>query len=68
LGTEILFRRVGGTTTTIVSFIGNGTQKVYNTALTGGGTAQTLMSSGVYIIKLVALVDGVVGTYAWFQV
>ena len=68
LGTEILFRRVGGTTTTIVSFIGNGTQKIYNTALTGGGTAQTLMANGVYIVRLIALVDGVVGTYAWFQV
>lgn len=68
LGKSILFRRVGGTTTTVVSFISNGVQKLYNTGLTGGTTAQALMGSGVYIVELVPLVDGTVGTYAWFQV
>ena len=67
LGKRITFRRVGGTTTTAISFIGNGTQFVYNTALTGGATAQALMASGVYIVKLVPMV--VSGTtYAWFQI
>lgn len=67
LGTRVIFRRVGGTTTIVVSFIGNGTQRVYNTALTGGTTAQALMGSGAYRVSLVALVDNTVGTYAWFQ-
>ena len=66
IGTNIIFRRVGGTTTTAVSFIGNGSQNVYNTALTGGLTAQALMGSGVYIVRLVALaISGT--TYGWFQ-
>ena len=66
LGTRLVFRRVGGTTTTVISFIGNGTQSVYNTALTGGTAAQALMGSGVYKVELVALlVSGT--TYAWFQ-
>jgi len=68
LGEEILFRRVGGTTTTIVSFVGNGTQNIYDTGLTGGSTAQPLMGSGVYAVKLVSLVDGTSGTFAWFQI
>ena len=67
IGTKIAFRRVGRTSTVIISFIGNGTQNVYNTTNTGATTAQGLMSSGVYIVNLVALV--VTGTtYAWFQV
>ena len=67
LGQQITFRRVGGTTTVVVSFIGNGTQFVYNTALTGAATAQGLMASGTYTVKLVSLL--VTGTtYAWFQI
>jgi hypothetical protein len=66
LGNEIQFRRVSGTTTTAIRFIGNGTQFVYNTALVGGATAQALMASGIYIVRLVPMV--VSGTtYAWFQ-
>jgi len=67
LGNEIQFRRVGGTTTTVVSFIGNGSQNVYNTALTGGLTAQGLMASGVYIVRLVPMLLTNTPTYAWFQ-
>ena len=66
IGQLITFRRVGGTTTTIVSFTGNGTQLIYNTHLTGVTTA-TLLGSGIYIVKLVGLL--VTGTtYAYFQV
>ena len=68
LGKKIIFRRVGGTTTTIVSFVGNGTQKVYNTLNTGGAAAQALMGSGEYIVSLVPLVDGTAGTYAYFEI
>ena len=67
LGEEILFRRVGGTTSTIVSFIGNGTQKIYNTGLTGSASAQGLMGASIYQVRLIALVDATAGTYAWFQ-
>ena len=67
VGQKITFRRVGGTTTTAISFIGNGTQLIYNTAVTGQATANPLMASGVYIITLVGLL--VTGTtYAYFQV
>lgn len=68
VGQQVLFRRVSATfSTTVVSFIGDGTQFVYNTAITGGSTAQALMASGVYIVKLISLqVSGT--TYAWFQV
>lgn len=69
LGHEILFRKVkqGGTAQTI-SFIGNGTQKIYNLALTGGATAQGLMTSTIYNVRLVALLDTTTGggVYAWF--
>jgi hypothetical protein len=66
VGQSITFRRVGGTTTTAITFAGNGTQLVYNTALSGG-TTNALMASGVYIIKLVGLL--VTGTtYAYFQI
>lgn len=67
LGNEIQFRRVSGTTTTVISFIGNGTQNVYNTALTGGTGAQALMGSGIYIVKLVPMLLTNTPTYAWFQ-
>lgn len=67
IGKPILFRRVGGTTTTVVSFLGN-SQNVYNTALTGGTTPQGLMGSGVYIVELIPMTTATVGTYAWFQV
>ena len=67
LGAKVVFRRVGGNTTAPIAFIGNGTQLVYNTALTGGATAQTLMPNAVYIVRLVPMV--VTGTtYAWFQI
>jgi len=66
VGQQITFRRVGGTTTTVISFAINGVQLVYNTALTGG-TTSALMASGTYIVKLVGLL--VTGTtYAYFQV
>jgi hypothetical protein len=71
MGKEIVFRKVKQTGTLVsISFIGNGTQKVYNTALTGGATAQALMTSSVYIVRLVALLDATTGggVYAWFQV
>jgi hypothetical protein len=67
LGQSITFRRSGGTTTVVVSFIGNGTQNVYNTSNTGGTTAQGLMASGVYIVKLVSIVTTGT-TYAWYQI
>lgn len=71
LGKKILFRKVkqGGTGATI-SFIGNGTQKVYNTALTGGATAQALMPNATYIVELIALPDTTTGAniYGWFQI
>jgi len=66
LGQNIIFRRVGGTVTTAISFTSNGTQLVYNTALTGSAT-NALMASGQYIVRLVGLL--VTGTtYAYFQV
>ena len=66
VGQRLLFRRTGGTTTTVVSFIGNGSQNVYNTALTGGTTAQALMGSGLYKVELISgLLTA--STYAWFQ-
>jgi hypothetical protein len=66
VGQSITFRRVGGTTTTVVSFTVDGTQLVYNTQLTGVTTA-ALMGSGIYIVKLVGLL--VTGTtYAYFQI
>jgi hypothetical protein len=67
IGTSITFRRTGGTTTVAISFIGNGTQNVFNTGITGGTTAQALMASGNYIVKLVALVTTGT-TYAWYQI
>jgi hypothetical protein len=67
VGQRLLFRRTGGTTTTVVSFIGNGTQNVYNTALTGGTTAQALMGSGVYKVELISCLL-TSSTYAWFQI
>jgi len=67
LGNEIQFRRVGGTTTTVVSFIGNGTQNVYNQTNVGGTTAQALMASGGYIVRLVPMLLTNAPTYAWFQ-
>ena len=68
LGNEVVFRRVGGTTTIVVSFIGNGSQNVYNTALTGGTTAQALMASGVYMVRLVPMLLSGTTIYAWFQI
>lgn len=69
VGTRLLFRRNGGTPTTVVSFIGNGTQVVNNTALTGGSTAQALMGSGVYKVELIALqTNAGATTFAWFQI
>lgn len=66
VGQQIRFRRVGGTTTTVISFAINGVQLVYNTALTGS-TTNALMASGTYIVKLVSLL--VTGTtYAYFQI
>jgi len=66
VGQLITFRRVGGTTTTIISLTGNGTQLIYNTQLTGLTTA-TLLGSGIYTVKLVGLL--VTGTtYAYFQI
>ena len=70
MGKEIVFRKVKQTGTVSVSFIGNGTQKVYGSALTGGTGAQALMTSTTYTIRLVALLDATTGggVYAWFQV
>jgi hypothetical protein len=69
MGKEIIFRKVKQGTVS-VSFIGNGTQKVYNTALTGGTGTQALMTTGVYTVRLVALLDATTGggAFAWFQV
>ena len=67
VGTTVLFRRTQ-TTTAIVSFIGDGTQFVYNNALTGGAGAQALMGTAVNIIRFNALVVNATPTYAWFQV
>ena len=65
-GTKIIFRRTGGTTN--ISFIGNGSQSVYNSANTGGTTAQTLMPSGSYSVTLYALESYSTSSYAWFQI
>jgi hypothetical protein len=66
LGTLVVFRRVGGTPTVAVSF-DTPTQNVFNTAITGGTTAQALMASGDYNTKLVALrTSGT--TYAWYEI
>jgi hypothetical protein len=68
LGNRILFRRLtGGTTTTTISFIGNGTQPVYNTANAGGTGAQALMPSGTNVVEMMsALVSA--GVYAWYEI
>lgn len=69
VGTQVVFRRITATNaTTVVSFIGNGTQFVYNAAAVGGATAQPLMASGVYTVRLVSLVITTTPTYAWFMV
>jgi hypothetical protein len=68
LGKDILFRKVRQTGTLVsISFIGNGTQKVYNASNTGGATAQALMTSGVYTVRLLPLPDPLTGAvFAWF--
>jgi hypothetical protein len=70
MGKEIVFRKVKQTGTLVsITFAGNGTQKVYNTQLTGVNT-NALMTSSVYIVRLVALLDATSGSgvYGWFQV
>jgi hypothetical protein len=70
MGKEIVFRKVKQTGTLVsITFAGNGTQKVYGTQLTGANT-NALMTSSVYIVRLVALLDATTGggVYGWFQV
>ena len=67
VGSRVVFRRVGGTTTIAISFIGNGSQSVFNSTNTGGTTAQALMPSGSYIVKLAAMYITST-TFGWFQV
>jgi hypothetical protein len=66
IGTKIVFRRTGGTTTVAVSFISS--QGVYNSVNTGGTTAQALMPSGSYIVTLVALYQTSTSTFGWYQI
>jgi len=68
VGTKVVFRRTGGTTTVAVSFIGNGTQSVFNLTNTGGTTAQALMPSGSYSVTLCALYQTSTGTFGWYQI
>lgn len=68
VGTKVVFRRTGGTTTVAVSFIGNGTQSVFNLINTGGTTAQALMPSGSYSVTLCALYQTSTGTFGWYQI
>ena len=68
IGTKLTFRRTGGTTTVAVSFIGNGTQSVFNLTNTGGTTAQALMPSGSYSVTLVALYQTSTSTFGWYQI
>ena len=68
LGKAITFRKVKKTLNFNISFIGNGTQYVYNRLLSGSLSAQALMPPTVYKITLVPLFDATVGAgYAWFQ-
>ena len=68
VGTKLTFRRTGGTTTVAVSFIGNGTQSVFNLTNTGGTTPQALMPSGSYSVTIVALYQTSTSTFGWYQV
>jgi hypothetical protein len=70
LGKEIMFRKVRQTGTAVsISFIGNGSQRVYSTALAGGTTAQALMTSTTYIVRLLPLPDPAAGAglFGWFS-
>ncbi len=67
-GAKVIFKRVGGTTTTSISFIGNGSQSVYNIVMSGGTTAQALIPSGSYVATLYALQVSTTPTYAWCQI
>jgi len=68
VGTKVRFRRTAGTTTVAISFIGNGSQSVFNSSNTGGTTAQALMPSGSYSVTLCALYQSSTSTFAWYQV
>jgi hypothetical protein len=68
VGTKLTFRRTGGTTTVAISFIGNGTQSVFNLTNTGGTTAQALMPSGSYSVTVVALYQTSTSTFGWYQI
>jgi hypothetical protein len=68
VGQRILFRRTGGTSTIIISFVGDGIQLIYNTALTGQATANPLMGSGVYKVEFISGIVNATPTYAWFQI
>ena len=68
LGKEITFRKVRASAgAATISFIGNGTQWVYDSQLVGGATAQGIMTSGVATVRLVCLPDTGNGAYAWFR-
>ena len=70
LGATIIFRRSGGsTTTTAISFKGtsvSGNNLYSLTNVASSTTAQALMASGVYIVRLTAL-RGNAGNLAWHQ-
>ena len=67
VGQKIMFRRVGGTVATTISFIGDGSQFVYSLTNVGATTAQPLMPNGTFIVELIGLlVTG--STYAYFRV
>lgn len=71
LGKEIVFRKVRQTGTAVsISFIGNGSQRVYSTALAGGTTAQALMTSTTYVVNLLPLPDPAAGAglFGWFSI
>jgi hypothetical protein len=70
LGATIIFRRSGAsTTTTAISFKGtsvSGNNLYSSTNVASSTTAQALMASGVYVVRLTAL-RGNAGNLAWHQ-
>ena len=68
-GNPITFRKVRETGSAVtVSFITNGTQRLFSNTLTGSTTAVGIMTSTVYYFKLVPMWDEVQADWGWFRV
>lgn len=67
IGNVLYFRRVGGTSTTTLSFLPTGSQKIYANSLTGATTATVIIASNTHWCQLMPMQETAT-TYAWFQV